>query len=209
MGPGPVGNGVTTAELPPAPGAAVLAAIRSRRVVRAMTTEPVGREALEILLDAVRWAPTAGNRHLQRFVVTDDRALLRVLRAVSPGMVQRPTAAITICTDRALAASYGFPPDAPGPFVDVGAAMATLLLAAHAIDVGAGPVTSFSRAAVAVALGLPQGWVPELIVCLGHPAAVGAAPMRGRPGLTWQDLTTWVPSDHPGSDARAADPDEP
>ena len=91
-------------------GAAVLEAIRSRRVVRAMTAEPVGREALETLLDAARWAPTAGNRHLQRFVATDDLATLRVLRAVSPGMLQRPTAAITICTDRAAAAGYGFPP---------------------------------------------------------------------------------------------------
>ena len=176
-------------------GAAVLEAIRSRRVVRSMTAEPVGRDALETILDAARWAPTAGNRHLQRFVVTDDPATLRVLRAVSPGMLQRPTAAITICTDRALAARYGFGPDAPGLSIDVGAAMTTLLLAAHAIGIGAGPVTSFSRAAVAVVLQLPEGWVADLIVCLGHPAPGGAAPMRGRPGLTWRDLTTWVPPD--------------
>jgi nitroreductase len=177
----------------PEGGAAVLEAIRSRRVVRAMTTEPVGREALETILDAARWAPTAGNRHLQRFVATDDPATLRVLRAVSPGMLQRPSAAITICTDRALAADYGFPPCAPGLFVDVGTAMATILLAAHAIGVGAGPVTSFSRAAVAVVLRLPDGWAPELVVCLGKPASGGPAPMRSRPGLTWHDLTTWVP----------------
>lgn len=172
---------------------AVLEAIRSRRVVRTMTAEPVARDAIETLLDAARWAPTAGNRHLQRFVATDDAAMLRVLRAVSPGMLQRPTAAITICTDRALAARYGFPPDAPSLSVDVGTAMATLLLAAHAIGVGAGPVTSFSRSAVAVILRLPEGWEPELIVCLGHPAPGRAAPMRGRSGLTWRDLTTWVP----------------
>jgi nitroreductase len=176
-------------------GAAVLEAIRSRRVVRAMTDEPVDRAALETVLDAARWAPTAGNRHLQRFVVTDDAAVLRVLRAVSPGMLQRPTAAITICTDRGLAAAYGFPPDAPGPFVDVGTAMATILLAAHAIGVGAGPVTSFSRAGVAEALHLPGEWRPEVIVCLGHPGPGAPAPMRGRTGLTWRDLTTWVPSD--------------
>ncbi|MGR7026531.1 nitroreductase family protein [Geodermatophilus sp. URMC 62] len=179
----------------------MLEAIRSRRVVRAMTAEPVGREALETLLDAARWAPTAGNRHLQRFVATDDLATLRVLRAVSPGMLQRPTAAITICTDRALAAGYGFPPGAPGPVVDVGTAMATLLLAAHAIGVGAGPVTSFSRAAVAIVLQLPEGWRPELIVCLGHPAPGTRRPMRGRAGLTWRDLTTWVPSECPTADS--------
>ena len=172
---------------------AVLAAIRSRRVVRAMTSEPVARDVLEAILDAGRWAPTAGNRHLQRFVATDDPGTLRVLRMVSPGMIPRPAAAITICTDRRLAASYGFAPDAAGPHVDVGTSAATLMLAAHALGIGAGPVTSFSRAAVGVVLHLPEGWVPELVVCLGHPAPDGPAPMRGRARLTWRDLTTWVP----------------
>ena len=119
-------------------GDEVLAAIRSRRVVRAMTDEPVERAHLEAILDAARWAPTAGNRHLQRYVATDDPATLRVLRMVSPGMIQRPTAAIVICTDRALAAEYGFPPAAPGLFVDVGTAAATILLAAHALGIGRG-----------------------------------------------------------------------
>jgi nitroreductase len=172
---------------------AVLDAIRSRRVVRAMSGEPVARKALEAVLDAGRWAPTAGNRHLQRFVATDDPATLRVLRMVSPGMIQRPAAAITICTDRRLAAEYGFPPDAAGLHIDVGTAMATLLLAAHAIGLGAGPVSSFSRAAVGAVLQLPEGWVPEIVVCLGHPAPGAPPPMHPRPRLTWHDLTTWVP----------------
>ncbi|PRY49003.1 nitroreductase [Geodermatophilus tzadiensis] len=181
----------------PERGAAVLQAIRSRRVVRAMTAEPIDRETLETVLDAARWAPTAGNRHLQRFVVTDDAGVLRVLRAVSPGMLPRPAAAITICTDRGLAAGYGFPPDAPGPFVDVGTAMATILLAAHALGVGAGPVTSSSRAAVAKVLRLPDSWRPELVVCLGHPGPSSPPPVHGRPGLTWRDLTRWVTRDRP------------
>ena len=50
----------------------VLAAIRSRRVVRAMTAKPVDRAAVETVLDAARWASTAGNRHLPRFVATTD-----------------------------------------------------------------------------------------------------------------------------------------
>ena len=79
----------------------VLAAIRSRRVVRAMTAEPVARATIEAILDAGRWASTAGNRHLQRFVATDHPGTLRVLRMVAPGMIQRPTAAITVCIDRA------------------------------------------------------------------------------------------------------------
>ncbi|HEY2224519.1 nitroreductase family protein [Actinomycetospora sp.] len=173
----------------------VLDAIRRRRVVRAMTDEPVPRERVETILDAARWAPTAGNRHLQRFVATTDPGVLRVLRMVSPGMIQRPTAAITICVDRPLAQSYGFAPDARGLSVDVGTAMATMLLAAHAVDVGAGPVSSFSRAAVGVVLALPEGWSPEVIVCLGHPAPARVAPMAPTRHLGWRDLTRWVPED--------------
>lgn len=173
----------------------VLEAIRRRRVVRAMTDQPIPRDRLEAILDAARWAPTAGNRHLQRFVATTDPGVLRVLRMVSPGMIQRPTAAVTICVDRALAARYGFPPEARGLSVDVGTAMATMLLAAYAMGVGAGPVSSFSRAAVGVALNLPEGWTPELIVCLGHPAAVQPGAMSPGRRLGWRDLTRWVPNE--------------
>ena len=173
----------------------VLAAIRSRRVVRALTAEPVARATLESILDAGRWAPTAGNRHIQQFVATDDPRTLRVLRMVSPGMIQRPTAAVVICTDRLAAADYGFPPDASGLFVDVGTAAATMMLAAHALGLGAGPVSSFSRAAAGVVLRLPPGWVPELIVCLGHPEPVQPAPMKPGRRLGWRDLTRWVPAE--------------
>jgi nitroreductase len=172
---------------------AVLATIRSRRVVRAMTDEPVDPAQLEAVLDAARWAPTAGNRHLQRFAATTDPRVLRVLRMVSPGMIQRPTAAAVVCVDRARAVAYGFRPDTPGLSIDVGTATATMLLAAHALGLGAGPVTSFSRAAVATVLGLPEGWSPELIVCLGHPAPRQPGPMRPGTRVGWRDLTLWVP----------------
>jgi nitroreductase len=176
----------------------VLAAIHRRRVVREMTTEPVARECLEQILDAARWAPTAGNRHLQRFVATTDPGVLRVLRMVSPGMIARPAAAVTICVDTGLASRYGFRRDAPGLLVDVGTAMATMLLAAHALQVGAGPVSSFSRAAVGVVLGLPEGWRPEMIICLGHPAPTPrVGPMSSTPRLGWRDLTRWVPDPGP------------
>lgn len=171
----------------------VLAAIRTRRVVRSMGDRRVSRADLETVLDAGRWAPSAGNRHLQRFVATDHPGTLRVLRMVSPGMIARPAAVIVICTDWALAADFGFRPDVPGPWIDVGTAAATLMLAAHAIGVGAGPVTSFSKAAVATTLRLPDGLQPDMIICLGYPAAGGPAPVRRGRRVTWQDLTVFVP----------------
>ncbi|MFI9270254.1 nitroreductase family protein [Kitasatospora sp. NPDC052896] len=170
---------------------AVLQAIRTRRVVRALTPDPVAREDLVTVLDSARHAPHAGNRRLHRYVAVTRPALLRALRMVSPGMLQRPTAAIVVCVDWARVSGYGFAATSPGPHVDVGTATATMLLAAHAVGLGAGPVTSFSRAAVGTLLNLPEQVRPELIICLGHPAAEQPPPMRRRDGTAWADVIQW------------------
>ncbi|MFD9123356.1 nitroreductase family protein [Kitasatospora sp. NPDC059571] len=169
----------------------VLEAIRTRRVVRALTADPVDRDLLTAVVDSARFAPHAGNRRLHRYAVVTGPRLLQALRMVSPGMLQRPTAAVAVCVDWAEVRRYGFPPANPGPYVDVGTAAATMLLAAHSLGLAAGPVTSFSRVAVATLLDLPPDVRPELIVCLGHPAAEQPPPVRRRGGPSWDDLVRW------------------
>jgi nitroreductase len=170
---------------------AVLHAIRTRRVVRALTDASVGHDQLRTVLDSARYAPHAGNRRLHRYVVLTRPSLLRAVRMVSPGMLQHPMAAIVVCINWAQAHDYGFSPANPGPYIDVGTAAATLLLAAHGIGLGAGPVTSFSRTAVATILKLPAGVRPELIICLGHPATEQPPAMRRQGGPRWDDLIQW------------------
>ncbi|MGW7824423.1 nitroreductase family protein [Streptomyces puniciscabiei] len=173
------------------PGAAVIDAIRTRRVVRAMTTEPVDPLQVKAVLDSARYAPHAGNRRLHCYVAVTRPPLLRAVRMVSPGMLQRPTAAIVVCVDWARVKSYGFSAANPGPYIDVGTAAATMLLAAHSIGLGAGPVTSFSRAAVASLLNVAEGVRPGMIVCLGHPAPEQPPPVRRGSGPAWADLVQW------------------
>jgi nitroreductase len=170
---------------------AVLEAIRSRRMARALTDEPIERAQLEEVLKAARRAPSAGNRRLHRFVAVQDPLTLRLLRMVSPGMFQRPVALVVVCIDGARAESFGMRPTAKGLYVDVGTATQTMLLAAHSLGLGAGVVTSFSQAAVSAVLNLPDGLSPEMFICLGHAAAVQPAGMRPRGEVTWQTLTQW------------------
>ncbi len=126
----------------------VLDAILARRVTRRMSDEPLDPDVLALLLRAGRAAPSAGNRRLQpMFPVTDARRL-RLLRLVLPGMLPRPPAAIVIAVDNGRAAGYGMRPGLPGLYIDVGTTAATILLAAQGLGVAAGPVTSFSAAAV-------------------------------------------------------------
>jgi len=165
----------------PLPSNPVYDAIRTRRVTRAMSPEPVDPDLVAAVLESARWAPNAGNRRLQPVLPVSDPVTLRLLRAISPGMVPRPPAALVICVDAARAEEFGFPPRYRGLYVDVGTTAATLLLAAQSVGLGACPVTSFSRSAAARILGLRNGLSAEMIVCLGHPADAQPATLSALP----------------------------
>jgi nitroreductase len=169
----------------------ILQAIRTRRVVRQMTEEPIDRDHLVTILKAARWAPSGGNRRLHRFVAVQRPVTLRLLRMVSPGMFQHPAAAVVICIDWQRVEDYGIPRQNKVVEVDVGAAMQTMLLAAHSLGLGAGPVMSFSRAAVRVILNLPPHLTPEVLIGFGRPTPEGLPSMRSRGRITWQSLTDW------------------
>jgi len=168
----------------------VLDAIRSRRVARRMSDAPIAPAQLEAVLASVRWAPSAGNRRLQRFVAVQDPTTIHLVRMVAPGMLQRPAALVLICIDSQRVEHFRLPRQNMGVYIDVGCALQTLLLSAHAVGLAAGPVTSFSKAAVRALLNFPAGLSPEVIVCLGHAAPDDLPTMRRRK-LSWRDLVHW------------------
>ena len=169
----------------------MLEIIKTRRVVRNLTDQPVTRHQLEQILEAGRWAPCGGNQRLNRFVAVQDPLILRLIRMVSPGMFQRPPAVILICIDLERLAFYNVPPSDPVRYVDVGTAMENMMLAAHALGLGSGPVTSFSNEAVRVVLNLPNHLQPKVIICIGYKSRGRQIPMKARKKVTWQSLTDW------------------
>lgn len=152
-------------------------AIRTRRVTRRMTDQPISQRDLDLVEQSARYSPNAGNRRLQPLVRVTDPVLIRLLRMVSPGMLPVPQAILVICVDRARATGYGFRPDTPGLYVDVGTTAATVLIAAQTIGLGACPVTSFSAAAARRLLDLDTQVTPHMLICLGHPDHEQPPPM--------------------------------
>ncbi len=167
--------------------------IKTRRVIRNMTDQPVEREQLEKILEAGRWSPVGGNARVHRFIAIQNPTLIRLLRLVSPGMFQHPQAIILICIDWDKVHEDRFAEDDRTPYIDLGTAMQTMMLAAHSIGLGSGPVTSFSKEAVRVILNLPQNLSPEILLCIGYAAPKNQMPMRGpkKKRVTWQSLTHW------------------
>jgi len=147
----------------------VFQTMKTWRAVRAFTEEAVWRDDLQHLLRAARWAPSAGNRRIHKFVVVDERELIEKIRNVAPGMLGHPTAIIVICTDKDKAIVEGVKLALDTTtWIDVGAAAQNIILAAHELGLGACPLTSFSRAGVRALLRMPGRLEPEYIVQLGH-----------------------------------------
>lgn len=167
--------------------------MRSRRVCRNFTDEPVSDQDIRTILKAARWASSAGNRRINKFLVVRDPRTLDLAKAVSPGMLARPPAIIVILTDldEARVEQVQLGKDF-NTWIDVGTTAMNMMLMAHALDLGSCPATSFSKPGVAVALDLPSHLTPEFILQVGHRASETRLRRAGATTLlNIEDLTYW------------------
>jgi nitroreductase len=170
-----------------------LKTIKSRRVIREISDKPVEKEKLEKILETARWAPAAGNQRSNRLVVVQDPETLSLIKMFSPGMFQEPPVIILICMDKDVVKANQFPETDMAPYMDIGATMQTIMLAAHGIGLGSGPVTSFSKEALRVILNIPSNLKPEMLICVGYaaPPSKKQLPMKKKKKVTWQSLVDW------------------
>jgi len=156
-------------------------AIFTRRSIRKYLDKPVPEEIVEKLLAAAMQAPSARNQQPWQFVVIDDRAILAKIPAFMPNaaMVADAPLAILVCGDLALEKSSGY------WVVDCAAATQNILLAAHALDLGAVWTGVYPREkrmdGLRQLLGLPEKVFAHSLVVLGYPAEQVQAVDRYRP----------------------------
>jgi nitroreductase len=146
-----------------------LEAIHTRRSIRKYTEKPVPQELIKEMLSAAMSAPSAANAQTWTFIVIDDRKLLDEVPNFSPYAVMCHGAplAILVCGDTTQE-------KVPGFWVqDCSAATQNLLLAAHALGLGAvwtgiypmeDRISGFKNA-----FGLPEHIIPLGLVVIGYP----------------------------------------
>ena len=99
---------------------------------------------------------------------------------------------ILILTDHEVAARERLQEGDDANQVDVGTAAQNMMTMAHALGLGACPVTSFSKSGVAGVLSLPASLTPELMLIVGHPLPVTRAmPTNAPKPVRARDLTYW------------------
>lgn len=146
--------------------------ILTRTSVRQFTGEPITQAQIDTLLCCAMAAPSAINKQPWAFIVVTDTALISRIGAEMPNSRCRnhPACAFVPCGDLTKAI-----PNMPDFWInDVSAATEDLLLAAHAMGLGAvwtGVHPNAERVAqVQKLLGLPEHIIPLCIVPVGVPA---------------------------------------
>lgn len=145
--------------------------ILTRRSIRKYTDQMVEEEKVRLLLQAAMAAPSARNLQPWEFIVMTKRAAIDELATFSPyvGMLKEAPLAIVVCGR--IDAETG----SPGYWVvDCSAAVQNILLAAHALGLGAVWLGVYPRperqGAIREFLQLPDNVVPHSVISIGYPA---------------------------------------
>jgi nitroreductase len=159
----------------------VLEAIRTRRSIRTYVDQPVPEELVQKLLAAAMQAPSARNQQPWQFVVIDDQTILAKIPTFMPNaaVAGKAPLAILVCGDLSLEESEGY------WVIDCAAAVENMLLAAHALGLGAVWCGVYPRdkrmQGLRQLIGLPKNVIAHSLVVLGYGAEQAPAEDRYRP----------------------------
>jgi len=158
-----------------------LETIRTRRSIRTFKPGSVGTGQVEALLRAAMQAPSSRNLQPWHFVAVVERARLDAFAAFHPhaAMLREAPLGILVCGDRLIQPQDGY------LALDCAAATENLLLAAHAMGLGAVWLGVYPREERMVAAArwadLPPHVVPMAMVAVGIPGEVKDPADRFKP----------------------------
>lgn len=183
--------------------------LAARRMVRNYTEVGIDDEKLERVASAALRAPSAGNSQaIAAVVVTDPDLRARIAEIADepsyvtagfdPWISRAPAHVVIAVSEKVYRDRYAeqdkLGPDGeiswPVPFwwVDAGAAMMAVLLAAVDEGLGAGFLGVHSLPDLAGLLGMPEDFQPIGVVTLGHPATDRRSGSLDRPKKTADDV---------------------
>ena len=152
----------------------ILETIMHRRSIRDFKERDIPQEAVDMLVEAIRWAPSAGNMQSRKFYFIFDQATRRelALAALNQNFIAQAPLAVVACLDRNIAVRYGDRGVNLYGIQDVSASIMNLMLAAHELGLGTCWVGAFNEFDVVEILDLPDHLRPIAIVPVGYPGRV-------------------------------------
>ncbi|NOZ25546.1 MAG: nitroreductase family protein [Nitrospirae bacterium] len=168
----------------------VIDAVKGRRSIRSFKDQSISGKETERLIEALIWAPSAGNLQSRRFYFVSDPETKDALckAALNQTFIMQAPLIVVGCADQRIVSRYGLRGVELYSVQDVACSIMCMMLVAHEMGLGTVWVGAFREDQAAEALGLPDHLRPVVIVPVGWPEKVPPAPRRVRP----EEAVVWI-----------------
>lgn len=158
----------------------ILKAVKERRSIRDFQRKDIPANLLTTLMEALRWAPSAGNLQSRKFYFVKNEKIKKMLAqaALNQNFIAEAPLVIVGCTDSRISSKYGKRGVELYTIQDVAASIMGMMLVAHQNGLGSTWVGAFHEGDVRGILRLPGHLTPVAIVPVGYPSKIPYPPPR-------------------------------
>jgi len=158
----------------------VLETIKERRSIRKFQAKEIPEEIIDKLVEALIWAPSAGNLQSRKFYFVFDKKIKKdlVQTALDQSFIAEAPLVIVGCTNDEIEWRYGERGKKLYSICDVAMAIQNMMLLAQDLGLGSCPVGAFDEDKASEILNISRNLHPILIVPIGYPAERPGAPPR-------------------------------
>jgi nitroreductase len=150
----------------------LLEAIKDRRSIRTFKPQDVEEATVMKLIEAARWAPSAGNIQPWKFVIIRKPHVKSALAkaASNQAHIEEAPVVIVVCADEKRSSTgYGNRGKLLYCLQDTAAATQNILLTAHSLGLGSCWIGAFDENLARKTLNIPVGVRPVAIIPVGYP----------------------------------------
>lgn len=153
--------------------------IKKRRSIRKFKSDPIEKEKIDQLIEALIWAPSARNLQSRKFYFVKSKEMIaKLTQETNRNFDPLPPLFIVCCLNKNLKEAFGDRGENLYAIMDVSASIENLLLTATELGLATLWMGSFDEEVVKKALEIPDNLRPVSIVPVGYSDDQPPAPPR-------------------------------
>jgi nitroreductase len=158
----------------------ILKAVKERRSIRDFQKRKIPDETVNKLIEALIWAPSAGNLQSRKFYfIKDEKPKKKIAAAaLNQNFIAEAPLVIIGCTDSRISYKYGERGVHLYSIQDVALSIMGMMLVAYENGLGSCWVGAFREDEVFKILHMPKNLRPVAIVPVGYPSKIPSPPSR-------------------------------
>jgi nitroreductase len=158
----------------------ILKTVKERRSIRDFQKKKIPDDLIDKLMEALIWAPSAGNLQARKFyfIKNEKTRIMLAQAALNQNFIAEAPLVIIGCADSRISSKYGERGVELYSIQDVALSIMGMMLVAHENSLGSTWVGAFQEGEVVKILRLPKQLRPVAIVPVGYPSKIPSPPPR-------------------------------